>query len=261
MRNIILSRVIKYSTTNLSHQILIRPLSSTPTLQKIKIYTKTGDKGTTALFSFPGDPLPRRPKNDQIFKTLGTIDELNAHVGSCAAFCSATDENKNLLKDLDQMFHNIQCDLLEVGSCISFQLNMSTDLEGPEARKIGDYALFNEDKVLEIEEHIDYLDDFLPQLTNFILPGGGRSTSQSHICRAVCRRAERMVVDLKELEIERAERGELSANIQELEKVQKYLNRLSDFFFTVSRFIVVKKGQEEIPYTARKPRENKKVQS
>ena len=85
-------------------------------------------------------------ENDQIFKTLGTIDELNAHVGSCAAFCSATDENKNLLKDLDQMFHNIQCDLLEVGSCISFQLNMSTDLEGPEARKIGDYALFNEDK-------------------------------------------------------------------------------------------------------------------
>ena len=87
--------------------------------RSLKIYTKTGDKGTTSLFTFSGQPLPRRPKNDQIFKAIGDIDELNAHIGSVAAFC----RHDPMLDELEEYFRFIQCDLIEAGSSISFQLS------------------------------------------------------------------------------------------------------------------------------------------
>merc|ERR1712227_770163 len=90
-RNLNSKSFSSFSLLNVNHSPVILPSRS------VKIYTKTGDKGTTSLFSFAGKEAPRRPKNDQIFKTLGDIDELNAHVGSTAAFC----KHDPMLRELD----------------------------------------------------------------------------------------------------------------------------------------------------------------
>jgi len=221
--------------------------------RSVKIYTKTGDKGTTSLFSFAGKEAPRRPKNDQIFKTLGDIDELNAHVGSTAAFC----KHDPMLRELDEYFYKIQCDLIEAGSAIAFQVN-SEDLQKVESGKIlyPDYAKFNTDKVLEVESWIDFMDEHLSELTNFILPKGGRSAGQAHISRSICRRAERSILDLKEQEKNNFQNGENSSHLEQLENVAVYLNRLSDFFFNTARFINARQGSEEVIYTPRKPRDH-----
>ena len=167
-----------------------------------KIYTKTGDKGETGLFS--GD---RISKNSKRIDSYGTIDELNSYIG--LTITEVRDEGvKKLLK-------NIQNKLFIVGS----------DLATPDTEKKENPIIKRtpEKFHLEIEKEIDIYETQLEELKNFILPGGTKSAALMHICRTISRRAERKVVALNETE-----------NINE--NVIIFLNRLSDLFFVLSRY-------------------------
>lgn len=183
-----------------------------------KIYTKTGDKGTSALYT--GE---RRPKNDVIFEALGTTDELSSHIGLAIALA---ERNKHPF--IDQLVR-VQCILQDIGSCIATPQSTARESH---LSKVG----FSSRHTEELEEWIDEYSSDLPPLQNFILPGGGETASQIHICRSVCRRAERCVTPL------------VSAGECDIE-TQKYINRLSDFLFTISRVASRVDRKEETIYT------------
>ena len=168
----------------------------------MKIYTKTGDKGETGLFG--GE---RVSKNSLRISAYGTIDELNSFIGYTITEVKDASVKDNLLK--------IQNYLFTVGS----------DLATPETEKNKKLKIQRtpESFYKEIEKMIDHYDSQLEELKNFILPGGSKSASLLHICRTVCRRAEREVVALKK-----------SVTIGD--NIIIFLNRLSDLFFVLSRF-------------------------
>eukprot|EP01026_Neomeris_dumetosa_P054484 TRINITY_DN4902_c0_g1_i1.p1 TRINITY_DN4902_c0_g1~~TRINITY_DN4902_c0_g1_i1.p1 ORF type:complete len:223 (-),score=27.22 TRINITY_DN4902_c0_g1_i1:272-940(-) len=185
---------------------------------KFKIYTKTGDKGTSSLYN--GE---RRPKTDEFFEALGNVDELNSSVGLAREYC----QNVNILK---QQLEIIQCRLLDVGSAVATPVSQSSE------NKISRTAFDKQgEQVSMLESWIDAMDDELPPLKNFILPSGGLGSSQLHMARTICRRAERSVISLVE--------KELVDN-----QVAIYLNRLSDYLFTAARYTAMKAGCEEIVY-------------
>jgi cob(I)alamin adenosyltransferase len=179
----------------------------------MKIYTKTGDKGDTALFGGT-----RLPKNHLRIEAYGTIDELNSCIGVVRD--SVQDEpSRNALK-------NIQDRLFTVGA------NLATD---------GEYKVIPDvfpDDVLFLEQEIDRMGEKLPPLKNFILPGGHTAVSFCHVARCVCRRAERLVVALHH--------EEPTEPI-----ILEYLNRLSDYLFTLSRNIALDLGVEEVAWQPR----------
>jgi cob(I)alamin adenosyltransferase len=165
-----------------------------------RIYTRTGDDGTTALAT--GE---RRPKSDLRFEAIGTIDELNAHVGLARL------EKATLPDGLDAMLGRIQNDLFDLGA----------DLATPE--KPGHERLrIVAAQVTRLEEEIDALNADLAPLTSFVLPGGTPAAAALHLCRTVARRAERLTVALA---------GREAVNQQ----ATRYINRLSDFFFVAAR--------------------------
>jgi cob(I)alamin adenosyltransferase len=179
----------------------------------MKIYTKTGDKGETALFGGT-----RLPKNHLRIEAYGTIDELNSWIGVVRD--STTDETtQTALK-------NIQDRLFTVGA------NLATD---GEYKVIPD--VFPAD-VLFLENEIDRMDEKLPALKNFILPGGHTAVSFCHVARCVCRRAERLIVALHH--------EEPTEPI-----ILEYLNRLSDYLFTLSRNIAHDLGVAEVAWQPR----------
>jgi cob(I)alamin adenosyltransferase len=182
---------------------------------RFKIYTKTGDKGESSLYNGQ-----RKPKTDGVFAALGDVDELNACLGLAAA---ALDGGGALAAQLA----GIQSRLLDVGSAVATPLDASSD------RKVAATA-FPEDAAVGLEDAIDAMDDVLPPLTQFILPGGGEAAARLHVARAVCRRAERAVVALGE--------GATPAS------VRVYLNRLSDYLFTAARKAAQDAGAEETTY-------------
>ncbi|TYZ62695.1 hypothetical protein PybrP1_010299 [[Pythium] brassicae (nom. inval.)] len=183
----------------------------------MKVYTKTGDKGTSQLFS--GE---RRPKNDAVFKALGDTDELNAHVGLATEWARAA-SNAFLPPKLEQ----VQSRLFDVGACVATPLTSA-----PRSKK-NRAGAFDDANVTVLERWIDEMDAELPPLTSFILPsGGGLASTQLHVARAVCRRAERRVVPL-------AAAGDVDA------AVLRYLNRLSDFLFVAARYAALKEGKAE----------------
>lgn len=182
----------------------------------MKIYTKTGDTGETGLFGGK-----RVSKDDLRVEAYGTVDELNAFIGLLNDAASGNTQVNKVLSD-------VQCRLFGLGA------HLATD---PDGDFQVDTDLLPEDiNVLEIA--IDLMDQSLPPLRNFILPGGHTTVSICHICRTVCRRAERMVVHLS--------REAAIDNIAIM-----YLNRLSDYFFVLSRHLALHYGVQEIVWKKR----------
>ncbi|PVV01899.1 hypothetical protein BB560_003665 [Smittium megazygosporum] len=184
----------------------------------LKVYTKTGDKGRSALYT--GE---RRSKSDPIFEALGTTDELSSTIGF----------SQSCLKDpkifaLDQKLVKIQCLLQDVGSNIATPVNSKSKTKIANTRFDVD-GLF----VKELEEWIDEMSKELVLHKYFVLPSGGMAASSLHVARTICRRAERCVIPLMD---------EIDPN------VLKYLNRLSDFLFTAARYVAKIEGQKESVY-------------
>lgn len=169
-----------------------------------RIYTRTGDKGTTALAS--GE---RRPKNDLRIETYGTVDETNATIGMARLHTSADPV-------LDGMLARIQNDLFDLGA----------DLATPDTGEPLPYEPLRviESQVARLEAEIDTLNERLEPLRSFVLPGGSPAAAALHLARTVCRRAERLAVALAAKPEERVS-----------EPAVKYLNRLSDFLFVAAR--------------------------
>jgi cob(I)alamin adenosyltransferase len=181
----------------------------------MKIYTKTGDKGQTSLIGGT-----RVAKHHLRIETYGTVDELNSYIGLVRdAF--QHEHSKNILKE-------IQDRLFTIGASLA---------SDPEKSRMKIPDLLESDVEL-LEKEIDKMNRHLPELKNFILPGGNIHSSYCHIARCVCRRAERLAVQLYE-----------SDRVDE--KVIVYLNRLSDYLFVLARFISHTEHSEEIVWNPR----------
>ena len=179
----------------------------------MKIYTKTGDDGTTALFG-----AGRVPKDHLRIEAYGTIDELNSVLGAALALHPQFEAVEQVLS----LLNRIQNELFVLGG----------DLAAPEETR---YPIprITPQHIHQLEVEIDALDTEIPVLKSFILPGGHPFAAQLHICRTLARRAERICVALHRVE-------PLSSPVIE------YLNRLSDFFFTVARWVNQKSNTPEI---------------
>ncbi|MCQ2284559.1 MAG: cob(I)yrinic acid a,c-diamide adenosyltransferase [Bacteroidales bacterium] len=175
----------------------------------MKIYTKTGDNGTTSL-----SDGTRVPKSDSLLNAYGTIDELNSFIGLLIS-----EENEIFLTKTQNF-------LFLIGGMLA----TPTDKWDCYYK---DVCL--EDFILEIEAEIDRMAAELPPFKGFILPQGGRAIAYAHICRTVCRRAERLVVIL-------------ATQNERYKIVQKVLNRLSDYFFILARFFHKKHNISETVY-------------
>ncbi|MEO7312447.1 MAG: cob(I)yrinic acid a,c-diamide adenosyltransferase [Chitinophagaceae bacterium] len=182
-----------------------------------KIYTKTGDLGKTSLIG--GTKVP---KSHIRIEAYGTVDELNSHIGLLTDHLSDP-PTKEMLKE-------IQDRLFTIGS------SLACDPEKEPKMKIPD---LKETDITLLEREMDRMDEVLPTMKFFILPGGHVSVSQAHICRCVCRRAERLCVNMQEHDL----------FVDPL--VIKYLNRLSDYLFVVSRYAGHLVGAAEIPWKPR----------
>ncbi|CAF1361703.1 unnamed protein product, partial [Didymodactylos carnosus] len=188
-----------------------------------KIYTKTGDRGTSGLIT--GE---RRVKYDLIFDTLGTVDELSSSLGLCLEYLF---DKQDQFPKIISFIESIQCRLFEIGTCIATPSNLSTN------EKLTDYQQFDAKHTQDLELFIDELTQELEPLKNFILPsGGGLASTHFHLTRAICRRCERLVQSLIHKE------KTLNPN------VGIYLNRLSDLFFTMARYAAKKEQKVQKIY-------------
>ena len=172
----------------------------------MKIYTKTGDTGTTVLLGGT-----RVPKDHLRIESYGTVDELNSYVGLIKDQAIDVNTKKILIK--------IQHDLFTLGSMLATPLDRETLKNGKERLNIPKITMTS---VEYLENKIDEMNTELPQMTHFILPGGHTTVSFCHIARCVCRRAERLSVSLNEQE-----------NINSA--ILTHLNRLSDYLFVLAR--------------------------
>lgn len=180
-----------------------------------KVYTKTGDKGQTSLIGGT-----RVPKHHIRIEAYGTVDELNSHIG--------------LIRDQQLDAHSIEV-LIEIQDRL-FTIGSSLASDpGKSKMKIPD---LKEEDVTLLETEMDKMDEQLPEMKSFVLPGGHTTVSFCHIARCVCRRAERLVIHLSE-----------SEEVAPL--VIKYLNRLSDYLFVLSRKLTIDLKAREIPWKPR----------
>lgn len=180
----------------------------------MKIYTKKGDKGETGILGGT-----RLPKHHLRIESYGTIDELNSFVG--------------LLRDqvsnpIGQLLIQIQEELFTIGA------NLASD---PVKNRM-ELPMIAEEDISRLENLMDEMEKELPEMKSFVLPGGHPAVSTAHVCRCVCRRAERLCVALDENE-----------EVNEL--ILQYLNRLSDYFFVLSRKLTQEFEVEEIPWKPR----------
>ena len=167
----------------------------------MKIYTRKGDSGHTSLFD--GDIVY---KHNLSVDAYGTIDELNSFLGLL----------KDYIKDdkIKDILNKIQIKLFSIGSILASGKN----------KNISGKVKIEQKDVEYIELEIDRLNKDLPELKNFVIPGGHKTSSYSHVCRSICRRAERKISELNN-------KSSVDSNIL------AYVNRLSDFFFVLSRFL------------------------
>lgn len=199
-----------------------------------KIYTKTGDKGETGLLGGR-----RVGKNCLEMQVIGEIDELNASLGLAIVSLRPSPIRGGIeggvsftTTELINFLQNIQRDLFKIGAELA-------SLQTPLTDKI---EKINNDRVGEMEKMIDEFWGELPELKNFILPGGSAAGAQLHLARAVCRRAERCLVAFGQ-SLKSEVRSPKSSLRPEL---NMYLNRLSDFLFAVACWVNFKSGEEEI---------------
>jgi len=181
----------------------------------MKIYTKTGDKGQTSLIGGT-----RVPKHHDRIEAYGTVDELNSWIGLI--------RDQQIAADVSEVLLEIQDRLFTIGSSLA---------SDPEKSKMKIPDLKEEDVSL-LEKEMDKMNETLPEMRSFLLPGGHTTVSYCHIARCVCRRAERATIRLSE--------NEFVADL-----VVKYLNRLSDYLFVLSRRFSSDLKAPEIPWKAR----------
>ena len=189
----------------------------------MKVYTKTGDAGTTALFGGT-----RVPKDHARIESYGTVDELNSHIG--------------LIRDQEMNTHykeiliEIQDRLFTVGAILATPAEKEVMKNGElRLKKLG----IIESDIELLENEIDAMEEALPPMTHFVLPGGHTTVSYCHIARCVCRRAERLAVHL-------------SQNEPVAEIAIKYLNRLSDYLFVLARKLSHDLNASEVQWIPRK---------
>lgn len=180
-----------------------------------KVYTKTGDKGQTSLIGGT-----RVPKHHIRIESYGTVDELNSYIGLI--------RDQEINSEIKTVLIEIQDRLFTIGSSLA---------SDPEKSKMKIPDLREED-ILFLEKEIDKMDETLPEMKSFVLPGGHTTVSFCHIARCVCRRAERLTIQLSE-----------TSFVDEL--VIKYLNRLSDYLFVLSRKLTQDLNAKEIPWKPR----------
>ena len=167
-----------------------------------KIYTKTGDKGKTSLIG--GTKVF---KNDLRIETYGTADELNSYIGLVTAY-TPDEHQRDILKQ-------IQDRLFVIGSSLACDPEKETGMHIPDLK---------EEDIVLLEKEMDFMNERLPLMKNFILPGGHAAVSSTHIARCVCRRTERLCVNM------------LQHDLFAEPLIIKYLNRLSDYLFVLARF-------------------------
>jgi cob(I)alamin adenosyltransferase len=182
-----------------------------------RVYTRTGDKGETALVGGK-----RVPKDSPRIEAYGTVDELNSIVGLARSFNDEKLDAGDAHRFLDVVLRQLQDELFDLGS----ELATAQDAAYEGMYRVG------EQEVKKLEQLIDECQKDLDPLKSFVLPGGGKIGAYLHQCRTVCRRAEREILRLSRVE----ELGEWPV---------KYVNRLSDLFFVLSRWISKQTGESE----------------
>jgi len=182
-----------------------------------KVYTRTGDRGETSLVGGK-----RVPKDSPRIDAYGTIDELNSVVGLARVFNEESLDAGEAHQFLDEVLCRLQDELFDLGS----ELATPPEFFQPGMCRVGD------DEIVRIEKLIDKCQEDLEPLNSFVLPGGGRIGAYLHQCRTVCRRAEREILRLSRTE-----------DIND--RAIKYVNRLSDLFFVLSRWIAKQTGEPE----------------
>jgi len=182
-----------------------------------KIYTKTGDKGGTSLIGGV-----RVPKNHIRIESYGTVDELNSYLGVVGDLCANVSINEELREIQDRLF--------TIGSALATNPDKEVKMKLPG---------LHERDVTWLEQCMDNMNEGLPEMRSFILPGGNLASSMCHVARCVCRRAERICVGMQEQQ----------EVIQPL--IIQYLNRLSDYLFVLSRYISHINNAPEVPWRAR----------
>lgn len=185
-------------------------------MKKSILYTGTGDSGQTSLVG--GE---RIDKDDARLEAYGTIDELNSHIGVLLATGSLSDTDTALLTE-------VQSRLFDVGAYLA------TNPTSPYAEAMSHPA--GPEQISALEQAIDRLDESLPPMKSFILPGGTQAAAQAHVARTVCRRAERRIITLA-----RSEGVEPDT--------LRYINRLSDYLFILARALNRNAGAPETPWT------------
>lgn len=176
-----------------------------------KVYTRTGDKGMTSLVGGV-----RIQKNDARLEAYGTVDELSSQLGMLVAMMEHGDEREQVVR--------VQKNLFNV--CTHLATDQSQTPLYPSAK-------LNKDEILLLEQRIDSINRELPERQGFILPGGAPAACQAHICRTVCRRAERRIVALAQ-----------AAAVDD--EIVQYVNRLSDYLFVLAKKINFNSGVSEI---------------
>jgi len=189
----------------------------------MKIYTKTGDKGTTALFGGT-----RVPKHHIRIDSYGTVDELNSHIGLI--------RDQNISQHFKSILVEVQDRLFTVGAILATDPEKAI-LKSGKARLNIPKISSNDIELLEKE--MDAMNTELPPMTHFVLPGGHQTVSFCHIARCVCRRAERLATALNEIEPFQ-------------EETLMYLNRLSDYLFVLARKLSYDLQAEEIKWIPKK---------